>query len=335
MATMKEVAILAGVSTATVSRALMNPEKVSLATRKRVESAVAESGYAPSTLNRTLRKTESKTIVAILPNVGDPYFADVIKGVQETALAHGYLLLLANCPKNLGCNLSEIDMSLHKQADGMLILGAETSQLLTDDPKSYPPMVMACEYDPELELPTVHIDNLTAAFQAVNYMTQMGHSRVAQISGPKNSTISQFRTQGYNQALRRAGIIMQAEYSVEGNYSFESGQDMCQKLLSQPKPPTAIFCHNDMMAIGAIKKAKQMGFQVPQDISIIGFDNVEFSQYCDPPLTTISQPKYEIGKKAFLLLLETIRGEDVPSGSRLLNADILIRDSVAPPRHIG
>lgn len=335
MATMKEVAALAGVSTATVSRALMNPEKVSIATRKRVESAVLESGYAPNVLNRNLKRNESRAIVALLPNVCDPYYSQVIQGIQETAASFGYLVLIANCPKNLGCKLDEIDMSLHKQADGMLILGSEMPHLLGEESKSFPPMVMACEFDPDLELPTVHIDNLTAAFQAVNYLTQMGHIRIAQISGPASSTIGQFRNQGYSQALRRAGIQMQKDYLVEGEFSFESGRNLCQKLLSMPAPPTAIFCHNDMMAIGAMKQAKEMGFKVPQDLSIIGFDNVDFSQYCDPPLTTVSQPRYEIGKQAFMLLLETIQGQDVPSGSRLLNAEIVIRESVAPPRRIG
>lgn len=332
MATMKEVASLAGVSTATVSRALMSPEKVSIHTRKRVESAVIESGYTPNGLNRTVNHNDSRSIIVLLPNIHDPYYSEIIDGIQDTALAHGYLILLSSCPIRLGCDIDKLNLSLHKQADGLLILSSGISELFGEDAKNYPPIVMACDFDPDFELPTVHIDNLTTAFEAVNYLTQIGHVNIAQITGPSASMITQFRTQGYSQALRRSSILMQAEYNLEGDYSVESGRNLCKKLLLGPNPPTAIFCHNDMMAIGAMKQAKSMGYKVPEDLSVMGFDNVEFSQYCEPALTTVSQPRYDIGKQALLLLLDSIKGQDVPSGSRLLNADIVIRESVAPPR---
>ena len=142
---------------------------------------------------------------------------------------------------------------------------------------------MACEYAPELELPTVHIDNLTAAFDVVNYLTQMGHKRIAEMSGPTEATLCHFRHQGYQQALRRAGIEMNPAYQAFGDFTFESGVQAATKLLSQPEPPTAIFCHNDSMAIGAIQQAKKQGFRIPQDLSIVGFDDIQFSQYCDSP----------------------------------------------------
>ncbi|WP_263862215.1 DNA-binding transcriptional regulator CytR [Vibrio panuliri] len=333
MATMKDVAQLAGVSTATVSRALMNPEKVSSATRKRVEDAVLEAGYSPNSLARNLRRNESKTIIAIVPDICDPYYTEIIRGIEDAAMEHGYIVLLGDSAQQKKRENSFVNLVFTKQADGMLLLGTDLPfDVSKPEQKNLPPMVMACEFAPELELPTVHIDNLTSAFEVVNYLTQLGHKRIAQISGPQDAALCQFRQQGYLQALRRAGISMNPSYSIHGNFSFEDGAKAVRQLLTLPEPPTAIFCHNDAMAIGAIQEAKRLGLRVPQDLSVVGFDDIQFAQYCDPPLTTISQPRYEIGRQAMLMMLEILRGHDVRTGSRLLETNLVVRKSAAPPR---
>ncbi|WP_413285672.1 DNA-binding transcriptional regulator CytR [Vibrio sp. MA40-2] len=333
MATMKDVAQLAGVSTATVSRALMNPEKVSASTRKRVEDAVLEAGYSPNSLARNLRRNESKTIVTIVPDICDPYFTEIIRGIEDAATEHGYLVLLGDSGMQQKRESSFVNLVFTKQADGMLLLGTDLPfDVSKPEQKNLPPLVMACEYAPELELPTVHIDNLTSAFEAVNYLTQMGHKKIAQISGPEESALCKFRHQGYQQALRRAGIALNSAYCTSSNFTFEGGAKALRKLQSLPDAPTAIFCHNDTMAIGAIQEAKKLGLRVPQDISLVGFDDIQFSQYCDPPLTTVSQPRYEIGRQAMLMMLELLKGRDVRAGSRLLETQLVIRNSVAPPK---
>lgn len=332
MATMKDVAQLAGVSTATVSRALMNPEKVSPTTRKRVEDAVLESGYSPNSLARNLRRNESKTIVTIVPDICDPYFAEIIRGIEDAAVEHGYLVLLGDSGQQKRRENSFVNLVFTKQADGMLLLGTDLPfDVSKSEQKNLPPMVMACEYAPELELPTVHIDNLTSAFEVVNYLSQMGHKKIAEISGPENAALCHFRHQGYLQALRRANVTMNPSYQIFGDFSFEAGAKAVRQLHNLPIPPTAVFCHNDMMAIGAIHEAKRLGWRVPQDLSVVGFDDIKFAQYCDPPLTTVAQPKYEIGRQAMLMMLEVLRGHDVRAGSRLLETELVIRDSVAPP----
>lgn len=228
MATMKDVAQLAGVSTATVSRALMNPEKVSSSTRKRVEEAVLEAGYSPNSLARNLRRNESKTIVAIVPDICDPYFSEIIRGIEDAAMEHGYLVLLGDSGQQKRRENSFVNLVFTKQADGMLLLGTDLPfDVSKPEQKNLPPMVMACEFAPELELPTVHIDNLTSAFEAVNYLTQLGHKRIAQISGPQHAALCQFRHQGYQQALRRAGITMNPTYCTFGDFTFEAGQKRC------------------------------------------------------------------------------------------------------------
>ena len=333
MATMKDVAQLAGVSTATVSRALMNPEKVSASTRKRVEDAVLEAGYSPNSLARNLRRNESKTIVTIVPDICDPYFTEIIRGIEDAAMENGYLVLLGDSGQQRKRESSFINLVFTKQADGMLLLGTDLPfDVSKSEQKNLPPLVMACEYAPELELPTVHIDNLTSAFEIVNYLTQLGHKRIAQISGPDKAAPCQFRHQGYHQARRRAGITMNTAFCTTSDFSFEGGAKALRKLLSLPEQPTAIFCHNDMMAIGAIQEAKRLGLRIPQDLSIVGFDDIQFSQYCDPPLTTVSQPRYEIGRQVMLMMLELLKGRDVRAGSRLLETKLVIRNSAAPPR---
>ncbi|WP_255350073.1 MULTISPECIES: DNA-binding transcriptional regulator CytR [Grimontia] len=332
MATMKDVAHLAGVSTATVSRALMNPEKVSASTRKKVEQAVMEAGYSPNSLARNLRRNESKTIVAIVPDICDPYFTEIIRGIEEAAMEHGYLVLLGDSGQQESRESSFVNLVFTKQADGMLLLGTDLPfDVSKPEQKNLPPLVMACEYAPELELPTVHIDNLTAAFEAVNYLTQVGHKQIAQITGDPDAALTQFRVQGYQQALRRGGVTINPAYTVTGDFTFAAGARAMTTLLSLPTPPTAVFCHSDVMAIGAMQQAKRLGFRVPHDISIVGFDDIQFAEYCDPALTTVSQPRYDIGRQAMLMLLKILKGNDVQAGSRLLDAQLVIRESVAPP----
>lgn len=332
MATMKDVAQLAGVSTATVSRALMSPDKVSEATKKRVEEAVVEAGYAPNSLARNLRRNESKTIVAIVPDICDPYYTEIIRGIEDAATDNGYLVLLGDSGRQKRRESSFVNLVFTKQCDGMLLLGTDLPFGISKSEQKYlPPMVMACEFSPELELPTVHIDNLTSAFKAVNYLTQMGHKRIAQISGPTSAFLCQFRHQGYQQALRRVGLEMKPDYCVEGDFSFVSGAQALQRLLELPQPPTAIFCHNDLMAIGVIQEAKKQGLKVPEDLSVVGFDDITFAQYCDPPLTTVSQPRYEIGHQAMMMLLDRLRGHEVRAGSILLDTELIVRDSVVSP----
>ncbi len=334
MATMKDVARLAGVSTATVSRALVYPEKVSSLTKKRVEDAILKSGYISNTLTRTVRRDESKIIITIVPDICDPYFTEIIRGIEETATKYGYSILFSDGKLPQKRENTYVNLIFTRQVDGMLLLGSDLFFRVDDESeqRNLPPIVMACEYDPELELPTVHIDDLTAAFDMVNYLAQMGHKKIAQIAGPQNSTSYQFRDQGYRQALRKAGICFDASYCLYSNLTVEGGASALRKLLALADTPSAIFCHSDTMAIGAMQEAKKLGLRIPQDLSVVGFDNIQSSMYCEPPLTTVSQPRYEIGKQAMLMLLELMKGKRVRAGSRLLDTKLIIRNSAAPPR---
>ena len=327
-ATMKDVALKAKVSTATVSRALMNPDKVSQATRNRVEKAAREVGYLPQPMGRNVKRNESRTILVIVPDICDPFFSEIIRGIEVTAANHGYLVLIGDCAHQNQQEKTFIDLIITKQIDGMLLLGSRLPfDASIEEQRNLPPMVMANEFAPELELPTVHIDYLTAAFDAVNYLYEQGHKRIGCIAGPEEMPLCHYRLQGYVQALRRCGIMVDPQYIARGDFTFEAGSKAMQQLLDLPQPPTAVFCHSDVMALGALSQAKRQGLKVPEDLSIIGFDNIDLTQFCDPPLTTIAQPRYEIGREAMLLLLDQMQGQHVGSGSRLMDCELIIRGS--------
>lgn len=327
-ATMKDVALKAKVSTATVSRALMNPDKVSQSTRSRVEQAALEVGYFPQSMGRNVKRNESRTILVIVPDICDPFFSEIIRGIEVTAAEQGYLVLIGDCAHQNQKEKTFLNLIITKQIDGMVLLSSRLPfDASVEEQRNLPPMVMSNEFAPELELPTVHIDNLTAAFNAMNYLLDLGHKRIGCIAGPEDMPLCHYRLQGYVQALRRSGIVVDPHYIARGDFTFEAGANALKQLLEQPLPPTAVFCHSGVMALGALSWAKRQGLKVPDDLSIIGFDNIALAEFCDPPLTTVAQPRFDIGREAMLLLLDQMQGQNVSSGSRLMDCELIIRGS--------
>lgn len=333
-ATMKDVAEKAGVSTATVSRSLMNPDKVSAATRQKVEEAVIAVGYSPHSMTRNARRNESRMILVVIPDICDPFFSEIIRGIEVVATEQGYLVLIGDCAHQKQHEQSFLNLMMSRQIDGMIILGSQLPfDSSLEERHNLPPMVMANEFASELELPSVHIDNLTASFEAVNHLLKLGHSRIACIAGPHHMPLCQYRLQGYIQAIQRHGITLEPRYIVHGDFTFDAGAAAMKKLMALPTPPKALFCHSDILALGAMSYAKNMGLRVPQDLSVIGFDDIELSRYSDPQLTTVAQPGFNIGCEAMNLLLEQLQGKMVPNGSRLLDFELKVRGSTAPFLH--
>lgn len=332
MATVKDVAKLAGVSTATVSRALADPAKVSTLTRNKVDRAVAEIGYSPNAMARNLRRRESKTIVVILPDIANPFFSEIIHGIESIAHQQDYKILLGDAGHNMDRAVAYFDLVQSKQADGLLVLTAEFPLhiILNFKNKHRPPIVMACEYIHEISVPTVKIDNEQGAFKAVEYLLSMGHREIAAITGPMENPICADRQKGYFKALHNSDIQAQTNWIIEGDFSFQSGYNLGRQLLSTENRPTAIFCHNDEMAIGVLKIARELDISVPNKLSIVGFDDIKFSEYCEPTLTTIHQPRQLIGESAMKLMLDILKGKSVQS-TITLPAQLIVRNSTAAP----
>ncbi len=331
--TMKDVAEKAGVSTATVSRTLMNPEKVSASTRDKVEQALIAVGYTPQLLSRSAKHNDTHIILVVVPNICDSFFSEIIRGIEITAAHNGYLVIVGDCAHQNQWDKLLINLLVTRQIDGMVLLGSRLPfDVRFDEQRYLLPIVMANEFNPELKLPTAHIDNLTAAFEAVSHLLKLGHRHIACITGPKETGLTQYRLQGYIQALRRNGIAIETQWIIQGNCTFEAGKKALHTLVSQPNPPGAIFCHNDIMALGVIAQAKLMNLRIPEDISVVGFDDIEIAQCSDPPLTTISQPRFEIGCETMRLLLEQMKGKKISNESRLLDFTLKIRHSTAVAR---
>ncbi len=331
MPTVKDVAKAANCSTATVSRALAHPERVSEATRQRVAKAVAEVGYSPNAAARNLRRSESKTIMVILPDIANPFFSTIISGLESVAHQAGYQVLLGDAGHDPDRIQSYFNLVPSNQADGIILLTSEVPTALVKAKQADTgfPLVVACEYFSGLSLPTIHVDNEQAATKATDYLVSLGHTRIATLSGPQTNPICHDRLKGFANSLEKAGLTLREEWVLEGDFSFQSGYDQGRLLLTNAdERPTAVFCQNDEMAIGIIKVARDLGIAVPEQLSVVGFDDIEFSQYCEPELTTVHQPREDIGRTAMRLLLDRLQKKNVPL-DQTLKTHLIVRNSTA------
>ena len=305
----KDIAKLAGVSTATVSRTLRSPELVSQQTRDKVISAVNTYNYRPNQMGISLRTKRTNNVVAIIPDITNPFIAAVVRSLEQVAQQHGYNLLLGDTQANLQRIKHYADMVASRQADGIILFSQFMPFEIQADgtPKPpLPPMVNSCEDSGIEHLHRVMINNHQAAITATEHLLSLGHRHIACITGPLDTNSTQQRLKGLKQALKQAHIELPPEYIIEGNHQMEAGYTGTERLLKQPKPPSAIFCFNDEMAIGAIAAIQESGLQVPLHISVMGFDDIRFSRYINPPLTTVAQPAAQIGEQCMLQLLAQI-----------------------------
>lgn len=336
MTSIKDVARIAGVSTATVSRTLSEPDKVSESTRKKVQQAVDETGYVANTLARNFRRRRTNTIVVLVPDITNSFFSNIIQGIETVAREQGYRILLGDMQNNIDRGLEYGEFVAQKQADGIISLGRSIpfpyrKGRKTLDPK-WPPLVMACEYDGTIPVPAVCIDNAQAANDAVKYLAGLGHKNIAFINGPEDSPLCRDRLKGYRQAMKAIGVTDTRKLVYGGDFSLDSGGNAMMAMLDSPaQRPSAVFAANDAMAIGALRYLKSRGLSVPGDISLMGFDDIKFSAYCDPPLTTIHQPRNRIGELAMQRMLDLLSKRSIPGGRELLPYELVLRASTAAP----
>ena len=310
MPTMQQVADAAGVSIATVSRALTTPQLVHEDTRKLIMAVVDRLGYAPNFAAKTLRTTRSQKIIVTVPDISNPFFSSVIRGVEEAAQEAGYAVLLGDTRDEPEREDQYGTMLRRKEADGIIFLGRRIPNSvapLVRDKKSAAPVVNACESSPELGVTSVHIDNLGAAYQAINHIYDQGHQRVGIITGAPESPLNQDRMSGVLQGARERGLKHLLSVAI-GDFSIGSGAKAAADLLGSGDPPTAIFCFSDEMAMGTLAALRERGMRCPDQVSVVGFDDLRFSAFTDPPLTTIRQPAHEIGREAVKGLLGVLEG---------------------------
>ena len=334
MPTIHDVAARAEVSTATVSRVLSNPEKVSEATRRRVLKAVDQLGYSPNAAAKSLRTLTTRKLLVTVPDIANPFFSLIIQGIEEAALREGYSVMLGDTHHDAQREERYGEMLLRREVDGLIFLGHSMSKSVGVLMKKnqLAPIVNGCEYSPNLGVPSAHVDNEAAAYEAMSHLYGLGHRHIGVLTGPLASPLSRDRLRGAQACAKENGASKQVMV-VNGDFSIESGIAGAARLFAQQTPPTAVFCFNDEMAIGVLDYANRVGRSVPESLSVIGFDDIRFSRYMRPALTTISQPMLDIGRETVRLLLGVLQGTVTTPVSITLPHKLEIRSSTgAPPR---
>ncbi|MGD6844933.1 LacI family DNA-binding transcriptional regulator [Bacillus infantis] len=312
MATIKDVAKLAGVAVSTASYALNNSSKISIETKQRVEEAARELNYQKNGLASDLKKDKTNTIALILSDLSGPYYSELIKGVQDFATSNGYDLIA--CSSIGGANSTAVKFLKEKRVDGAIILAHNISdQIALESARDCFPLVVLDRKLPNDNIFHVEVDNEQGGFMATTHLIDSGHKTIAYVSGPSNSLDNNKRFAGYMKALKEHGIGFQSKWKIPGDFTREGGYRATKLLIAQQDLPQAIFYANDEMAIGGLQALQENQLKVPDDISVIGFDDIQISEYVSPPLTTIAQPKYEAGALAVQLILQVLEGGKVSS----------------------
>ncbi|WP_313802835.1 LacI family DNA-binding transcriptional regulator [Cytobacillus sp.] len=326
MANIQQVAEKAGVSVATVSRVLNHAASVSTKTRLKVENAIKELNYEPSMLGRNLRNSESRLLLVLLPSISNPFYTEIINGIQNTAIANSYNILLCETDSNPQRENIYFNMIKNKLADGVISMDPTVNmQKLTELAESHP-VILCSEYDEGGSIPYVTIDSELAAYQAVKHLIRLGNKKIALINSDEKFLYARQRRSGYERALKEFNLPIREEWIYHTrDLEFQNGVQAMRMLLELEERPTAVFAVSDTLAIGALKGINGNGLHVPNDLAIIGFDNISFSNMTNPTLTTVSQPMYKMGMTAANMLIMSIKGEQVESV--VLDHDLIIRES--------
>jgi len=332
MSTILDVAKLAGVSTATVSRVINNPDQVREDTRSKVERAMQLCNYKYNALARGFATKQSKTIGLIIPTIRNSVFAESTRGVQDYADGQKNQVILGNTYYSYDQEETLIKTLLEKQVDGLIITttnpkGAVLKSLVDEGV----PFVLLYSTLKGGPMSAVGIDNYRGGYLATEHLVQLGHRRIGMVAGNFSmSDRSLHRWHGYKQCLKKYGIPYDKELLAQTDYSLAGGKAATQKLLSLKTPPTALFCSNDYLALGAMKGAREMGLNLPQDLSVVGFDDILIASHIVPELTTVYQPAYEMGKLGAKLLFELMEKESKPV-QLMLDSSLIVRASTVSP----
>ncbi|MEJ2385585.1 MAG: LacI family DNA-binding transcriptional regulator [Xanthomonadales bacterium] len=327
---MKDIAAEAGVSIATVSHAFRNPDRVSDGTRRKVLAAARRVGYTPNRLGASLRTARSGNIVVIIPDIADSHNARLIAGIERVAREKGYSVLLGNTRGSEAREREFAAMARSGQADGIILM-SHRMPFTAASVDERPPLVNGCEFTGHADIPCVSIDDRAAGADATRHLLDLGHREIAVITGDMASTSSRRRLEGFRAAMADAGRAVDDDRVVFADYSTEGGATAARELLLRKERPTAIFCFSDEIAIGCMHALRELGFEIPRDMSVVGVDDIEFARYANPPLTTVAQPTEEIGACCARILFDIMDGERPAKRIHILPHQLAVRESTAPP----
>lgn len=336
----QDVARTARVSTATVSRALSNPDKLSEETRKAVFEAIRTTGYRVNHAARNLRMQRAGAVLIMVPYLSNPFFSQILAGISDVFTETDYSVLIADTKAPAEDDRRLVEYSLAR-VDGIISLDGSLrpdtmanfeSQGATDR------MIFACEWVQDTPLPSVRSDNVAGAGLAIQHLYDLGHRDIAHVTGPLDNVLTNARRQGMLEQRARLDLPARDDWIIRGDFSLESGREAAQRILAMEHRPTAVFCASDQVAFGLISTLTAAGVRVPQDLSVVGFDDIELSEYYVPALTTIRQFRRQLGARAARLLLDRLNGKPIdPQIGKVLTVDVelVVRDSTAPPPRIA
>jgi LacI family repressor for deo operon, udp, cdd, tsx, nupC, and nupG len=332
VSTIYAVAKRAGVSTATVSRVLSRPQVVTPSTRDRVLQAIEDLSYAPNSAARNLRTLKSGKLLVTVPDISNPFFSLILQGIEDAAQRAGYAVLLGDTQHNARREERYALMLKHKEADGLIFLGHRLPKAAAEIVRAMTPrcapIVNGCEFSPHLGVPGVHIDNAKAASEAMDHLYGLGHRRIGVVTGPLLSPLSRDRLRG-TRARAAAEHAEEDLIIIPGDFSIASGVTAGEELLTSVDRPTAVFCFNDEMAMGVVEAARARHVRLPEELSIVGFDDIRFASHVNPPLTTIAQPMREIGESTVRMLLLILENPGVYPVPLTLPHRLVVRSSTA------
>ncbi|KOE81607.1 substrate-binding domain-containing protein [Vibrio aestuarianus] len=330
MATMKDIARLAGVSTSTVSHVINKSRFVSEDIAERVNKAAQDLNYAPSALARSLKMNRTRTIGMLVTTSTNPFFGEVVKGVERSCYHKGYNLILCNTEGDNERMKASINTLLQKRVDGLLLMCSTLEGERIEVFDRYPDIpVVVMDWGPMLFASDKIQDNsLSGGYIATNYLIECGHKEIGCITGPLIRHQAQMRYEGYKRAVLEAGLEINPQWIVESDFECEGGYEAFNRMLEKGPLPSSIFVSNDMMAMGVLNAAHEKGIRIPEDVSIMGYDDIHIARFMSPALTTVHQPKYRLGKVAVETLLKKLEKETLEPQVVQLDPTLVVRKSV-------
>jgi DNA-binding LacI/PurR family transcriptional regulator len=330
--TIREIAKRAGVSIGTVSHVINGTARVREKLRQRVLEAIGSLNYHPSQLGRGLRRNQTSMLGMIIPDVTNPFFPAVVRGLEDVAYRDRYRVILCNTDNDPEKEISYLNELHSYRPSGLLLIPAAGSRVAASLKRfaaSGIPVVCIDRQPPGWNGDLVLVANDQGTYEATRHLLRMGHSRVAVVTGPHHLPNAVERLRGFEKATAEAGVSVQPEWVQEARFDRHSGYEAAMRLLALHPRPTAILACNDMMALGTLQAVRESNLRCPEDVSIVGFDNLEFTEFTAPALTSVHQPGYELGATAGRRLLETIRGLNPEPRTIVLQTELKIRNSVA------
>lgn len=327
MATIHDVAREAGVSIATVSRVLQGSSKVLPETQERINEAIQRLNYRPNRLAQQFRSQETKNILVIVPEIGNTFYSDVLAGIKSVAVKKGYSVLIVDSNSDPVAEKHFYDMLVQKQVDGII---AFSTALPTKELQNYTPhypVVIGCRYVSDGTLPSVTIDNEKASCDITKYILSLGHKNICCLAGPADTHVYRSRLKGFRDAVSSRGIEVPPSRIVRCEANIQGGYDATVSLINSGEQFTAIIASGDTMAVGAIRALTNYGYRVPDDVAVVGFDDIELSRLFSPTLTTVRQPKFLIGSRAMDIMLDLLAGRPLLSYRTVLDYELVIRES--------